>query len=177
MIDALRRDLPNFPDEILFSWLAPAAKERGWPPTILGDGLPDSRWRALFRNKPLSAWKGIGWEKRKVQISPNSLNESSISNISGIFEAAVLLQQNCYSEGIRDLIPRFENVIKFITTNGVLPVPPILIEEGEKFDVVDGNHRLAAFFFCHGFFKIDPPREVRERLQSIQSFWIGKPDS
>ena len=176
MIDVLQQAFPNFPEEILVDWLCPRAQECGWPPALQLDGLPDDRWRALFRHKPISYWRELSWTKHDLQLSPYALNESSMKNISGIFEAAVLRFNNIYSDQISDLLPRFQSIVEYITDEGFLPRPPILLNINGQFDVVDGNHRLAALFFCQGLFNGCIPPSPSKPIKAHQPFWVGQPN-
>jgi hypothetical protein len=174
MFDAIQNFLPNFPREVITDWLEPVARERGWPPFILPDGLPDQRWRLLFRSRPLSYWREIRWESTECPISFTSLDGSASANVYGIFEAAVLSVPNAYAQAIPDLQERFFRIAEHLKTTGRLPRPPVLVNTNGRFDVIDGNHRLAAFCFFSGQFACQPPTAARECVNPNQTVWVGQ---
>jgi hypothetical protein len=52
-VDDLKKDLPNFPDDVLADWLLPYANIIGWPPARDINEIPENRWKYLrgqFKN-------------------------------------------------------------------------------------------------------------------------------
>ena len=54
MIQQIKNTLPNFPDEVIETWLLPFAVSEGWPPVIGSDDIPLERWGYLLPRKPWS---------------------------------------------------------------------------------------------------------------------------
>ena len=80
MFDTIKKDLPNFPNEVIRDWLEPLAKGQGlgWPPP------EQSRWTKIFLNEPLDFWQNTIWNKEKINPKDLPLTEFSTEIISNI---------------------------------------------------------------------------------------------
>lgn len=136
----IKGDLPNFPDEVVRTWLYPLAKSAGWPPA------PFSRWDRILIHRPLSFWRSVDWEKRRVSLNQFSLERESLGRIQGLLDANVRDIQNIYAQQISNTGERFRRVVSYLQRHGRLPEPPVLFLRGFHYEVLDGNHRLAAYF-------------------------------
>lgn len=173
-ISELESSLPNFPREVLEEWLLPYAESEGWPPAEADDGSLCNRWKYLLANKTLKFWKAINWEKVQRHVSIQDLNESCRNVMMSMVLAAVKDQSNFYSDSIPDLKPRFERIVEHIRATGKLPCPPTLIHESDGLSIVDGNHRMAAYFYCFGYYKLEVESTLLLATNEIQEFWIGR---
>lgn len=81
--------------------------------------------------------------------------------------------QNLYSNSIPDLAARFASIVEYIHLHGVLPRPPALLSTAEGWSVLDGNHRMAAYLYCYGYFNIPLAADLQLNTQEIQRFWIA----
>jgi hypothetical protein len=138
-VQRISRDLPNAPQEVIETWLAPLARTAGWPPTIL------SRWQQILLERPLSFWQQLEWSKTRVLLSSWSLEQRSLAIAQGLIDANVHGIRNAYSEQISDTQERFNRILSYIRFHGSLPVPPVLLKQGSLYRVADGNHRVAAW--------------------------------
>jgi hypothetical protein len=173
MLEALKTDLPNFPDEVLIDWLLPYACSEGWPPSHDPAQEPGGLWRYLLGKKPLTYWRSLCWERTDCHISFHQLRKEHQETIGQMVLAAVGGQVNIYSTSIPDLKQRFFNVVDFLSVYGQLPRPPAVIQDNEGLSVVDGNHRMAAYFYCCGYFMFDPGHSLQLKTLEIQSYWIA----
>lgn len=173
-IDDLTATLPNFPDEVLADWLLPYAKSEGWPPAPSESEKPLKRWRYLLRNQPLSYWRSLRWEKVERHVSISELNRESQEIMVHMVLGALKDQINLYSSSIPDLKERFSRIVAYIKEHGVLPRPPALIREPTGLGILDGNHRMAAYLYCYGYFTIDPGTELMLKAENAQHYWIAK---
>lgn len=175
-IDALCESLPNFPKELLEEWLLPYAKSEGWPPAPSDFDKPLGRWRYLLKGQPLTYWKSIDWRRLDGFLQPSNLSPECQSILLDMIMGAVKGQVNLYSMEIPDLKDRFDRIVRFLSEDGFLPCPPALLVEKDGFAVLDGNHRLAAYFYCLGCLKdVAPEEALRQKIKFEQRYWVGVP--
>lgn len=172
-ISVLKSSLPNFPCEVLEEWLLPYATSEGWPPADTDDSALRGRWRYLLKNMPLEFWKSLTWNKVQRHISIQDLSNSCQEVMVSMVLAAIENHNNIYSASIPDLKERFHRIVAHIRATGNLPCPPVLICEGDGLGIVDGNHRMAAYFYCYGYFKLDVDCDLQLKTNEMQHFWIG----
>lgn len=86
---------------------------------------------------------------------------------------AVQGQWNIYSYSIPDLSERFNRILDHFREHGVYPSPPALLLEDGGLTILDGNHRMSAYFYAYGYFMLDPGEELQLRTQDLQSYWIA----
>lgn len=170
----LQRTLPNFPPPILEDWLLPYAQTAGWPPALDDISPPEGRWRYLLKIRPLGYWKSIRWTEVTKHLSIHQL-EKSYQDISvQIVLGALKGQRNLYSDSIKDLPQRFNSIVTYLRENGNFPRPPVLLAEPSGLAVVDGNHRLAAYFYCYGYFKFEVSDDLLLKAKELQTYWRGE---
>lgn len=145
----IKADLPNFPDEVVQTWLLRAAQHSGWPPA------PFSRWDKILLHRSLSFWRTVTWERRRVPVNAFTLDRESLGNIRGLLEANVAGARNVYAQQISDTKQRFNRILQYLQQHGRLPIPPVLLSNGYQYTVLDGNHRLAAYL-CFGASLLGP---------------------
>lgn len=128
----IKKDLPDFPDEIIQDWLLPFGIERGWPPKedTLGGVL-------MFGS--IDYWRNVIWEKKQKKFNdfPLSPNYQSLIN-------EIVLNYNIGRSSLPDSAERINSVIAYIEAKQKVPRPVVLISTSRGHDIVDGNHRLAA---------------------------------
>ncbi len=170
----IQASLTNFPDEIIEHWLLPFAETEGWPPVEI-DGTLTGRWRHLLGTQTnLDYWRNIEWKKEEIDLLPEDFNEASQKQVMQIIESAVFGIQNIMSLSIRDLKDRFNSIVTYFAQHGVFPIPPVLVIENGKYKLLDGNHRVAAYFYCAGYITKSPPQEIVLRTKLKQLAWVGK---
>lgn len=174
-ISELQDSLPNFPTEILEEWLFPYAESEGWPPAESDDGQLCGRWRYLLGNKPLRFWRALRWEKVQRHISVYDLNAECQDVMLKLVLASVRGETNLYSVSIPNLKMRFDRIVEHIRATGELPCAPTLVPERYGLSIVDGNHRMAAYLYCYGYFKLEVEAKLQLRTKEIQEYWIGIP--
>ena len=136
----IKRDLPGFPDEVIETWIMPLAEDAGWPPVIF------SRWDRILMHRPLTFWRALEWEKRRVPLSSLLIEPDSLRRIQGLIDANVNGVNNVFAQQISDTGDRFRGILRYIHQHERLPVPPVLLQVGLQYAVLDGDHRLAAYF-------------------------------
>lgn len=175
LFNEIRATLPNFPDEILREWLLPFAKTEGWPPADGPYEMPKGRWKYLLTRRALAYWSNLQWQKVQSHISANALTPRSLQIIVSLAMGAICGEVNIYTMQITNLKERFFQVIDHLKEYGTLPKPPVLVKRPSGFDIIDGNHRLAAYYYAYGYLDI-PGIEGGVLLNAAeeQDFWIGQ---
>jgi hypothetical protein len=134
---ASRAFFSRFPEEVFSLWLDDRIRSNGWPPSGI-------EWAGFLSGRSPEEWQGFSWTKRMVTLSPSDLSSTSLNIAVQMFEAHILQQGNLLSAYIPDSKTRFEGLRQFIAQNARLPAPLILLRSAGGYDVIDGNHRVAA---------------------------------
>jgi hypothetical protein len=178
IVDRVLKDLPNFPRDIVEQWIGYYAHSEGWPPP---DPLT-GRWANLLDGHPLRFWQFIRWTEELLSPMALPFTEQSRQTILEIISANTRNSVNSYSLFMgEEGKPRFMSLLKFIIQNGRPPKNPIVIRQGRYYDVMDGNHRLAAYITWSQWCQIDEcvkklgftPATLPENI----SIWVGVFDS
>jgi hypothetical protein len=133
---------PNMPAEVREMWLDSVAAGYGWPFDSLDDPTEDTPWFHVFCKFPLKVWAAVEWELREIDITKNPLRPSSHLAIMSIQQQHKGL--STIVAGVVDTEKRFRACADFIQANGSIPKPIVGIFRPDGFDIVDGNHRVAA---------------------------------
>lgn|GEM_PF-1377939 len=153
---------PNIPEEIFTLWLDDRIEANGWPPIT-------SVWDAAFRYKDLRFWHRLDWSKRTIKLDLQDFTRLSQEIINKLIEANFLGRPNDLSACMGDASRRkLKSILEYMTLNQTLPGSIILFRDGHLYEIVDGSHRLAAFFL---FSQIG-----WQPLQEAEiTCWIGEP--
>ncbi len=149
--EQIKADLPNFPDEVIDVWLLPIATGRdgdgyGWPPRVEDLG----EWRYALKCKSLDYWRQTIWSRTEHEFNPDFFCDGSLRALVGLLGAYVKGEVNSYSN-LQNGRQRFASLVRYISQNGVVPVP-VVYEEDNGVSFVDGNHRIAALTYVRGIF-------------------------
>lgn len=161
MKDQIEQDLPNFPPDVIEQWLLPFAKTDGWSPTV-------GRWRYLLFNTDLNYWRGISWQLEKVSIESVDFTIGAKTQVVGLIKAYVQNKQNMYALQIgQEGKERFKFQLEHLQRNGELIRPAVFVNHGQGYDIIDGNHRIAAYFSS---------RTLGEASQAnpVQKIWVER---
>jgi len=172
IIEQVSEDLPNFPKDVIEQWIGFYAQSEGWPPS----DPPDGRWSSLLGSRGLSYWQNLSWEletfsPNEIQLTPDS--EDLISQIKAVF---TLGTQNNYSRFMgQEAKDRFHSIIWYLRNEGTLPCAPVVLKHVEGYEILDGNHRVAAYQIWQNWkdqptFQEEPlPVPIIEDVE----FWVG----
>jgi hypothetical protein len=141
----VRADLPQMPDEVINEWLKPYVEQLGWPPSTDIYQLPANRWNGILSHKPIAFWARVKWRFEQGSLEFSDLDLESRQAICGLRDAHYSGIKNAYSE-ITDGKERLLSILKFVIQNECIPSSIILLESGSQFSVVDGHHRLIAYY-------------------------------
>lgn len=147
LLQTIRTDLPNFPDDVLVHWLLPFASSTGWPPQVNACGELQGRWRYLLVRKSLAFWRSVHWAKENTDLAHTRFSPGSVETIGMLIRGHVSGEQNYMVAelGGADSQKRFYFHMRHIAENGAAIIPPILLAKDEGYDILDGNHRIAAY--------------------------------
>jgi hypothetical protein len=183
LLEQLKLSLPNFPHEVLNEWLLPFAKDKGWPPSEDNDTLPNNGWRYVLIKQPLSFWKEVKWSNEHCNFSINDFEENDKDAILQIIATAVLGAKTPLSIDMTNIKEGFDKLISYIKEHQTLPIPPVLLKTNNGYKILDGNHRIAAYFHLKGDPKLNcltgyPKFIVSDnhnlRIQPEQTYWIAE---
>lgn len=171
MFDAIKEDLPNFPDQVIKDWLEPFAQDEGWPPTA-------ERWINLLKDTNLNRWGSVRWQLKEQDFSSLALSPGCMLSLGALVRAYAAGEDNEYSRVLGEKgRERFRIQLHQLIDHGVFPSPPILVDHGEGLEIMDGNHRVAAL--CVWSKWKDSPKFLEklgknpEKLNPLQPAWIG----
>ncbi len=141
--EGIQEDLPNFPADVIDQWLLPFAETDGWPPDA-------PRWKHLLTNTDLNYWRTVNWALEEVALEELPFTSKAADQINGLIEAYVDGVQNDFALalGARGL-ERFQ-FQQNLLQQAVPLRSVVLVNHGEGFDVMDGNHRLAGSVLISG---------------------------
>ena len=91
MFDVIKKDLPNFPDEIIRDWLEPPANREKWPPDE-----KSIAWRGILLKRPLEFWQKVDWKKVQLNLEQIQLSPDSQETIVVMHQAYVLNEKNFF---------------------------------------------------------------------------------
>ena len=159
---AARKLLPQMPKEIFKLWFNGRIEANGWPPS-------GPSWVRALREKPMTYWAELQWKKCLVKIDYNLLTESSKEIICGLADANFNNKINSYSlyPGLNSK-KKLIDIINYIKKHYKLPNPLIFIYANRQYEIVDGSHRLTAFF------QLQKLSKERMELDNTQEAWIGE---
>tara|TARA_R110001583_G_scaffold195165_1_gene369765 strand:+ start:2638 stop:3165 length:528 start_codon:yes stop_codon:yes gene_type:complete len=139
MINSLRRDLPNIPEDVLRQWLLPFAVDIGWPPNA-------PRWKGILRETDISYWEKTEWKLVRIHASYFIKRSPSFESINGLFEGVFLGAENFHSESMgKRSKERCHVQLHQLINHGKFREPLVLFDFGSGKEVVDGAHRMTAF--------------------------------
>jgi hypothetical protein len=175
IIEQVEEDLPNFPQDIIEQWMGYYAQSEGWPPA----DPPEGRWGDLLGNRGLSYWQGVEWHLETLSPEVIQLTPDCEDLIEQIKAAHAERAQNAYSEFMgEEARNRFHNIIWYLRNEGSLPCPPILLNHDGAYEILDGNHRVAAYQLWVNWkdqrpFQREPfPVPLMDEVE----FWVGYPN-
>ena len=83
-----------------------------------------------------------------------------------------ILQELTHLSMMSDGTQRFRNCCAYLKTHGVYPHPIVLQRTDAGYFVLDGNHRLAAYFYLYGYFVVENDETPDFNVRELQEAWI-----
>ena len=138
-----REFFPSMPDEVFDMWLAPFIAEIGWPFTEHNTDTTGTRWVNLLGETPLPQWMSCTWDLVDIDFRKIKISTSSQFALHAVIQFCTA-GTHTEAANLANTKDRFRACADFIAANGRIPSPIVAIIRGEEFDIVDGNHRIAA---------------------------------
>jgi hypothetical protein len=162
----IKRDLPDWPDDLIEQWLHYFANESdcGWP---LPEPLGNHRWNGILGGKPLSWWKNVTWEKETVTCDLASLTEKARTDVS---EIVTEMNTGTASASTQR---RVAQAWIYIKDNGVFPRALVTMKKGDGLRLIDGSHRMAAFEMVQSLTDVQLAELGVKRPAREQEVWVG----
>jgi hypothetical protein len=139
-----REFFPKMPDEVFDMWLSPFIEEIGWPFKSDTETTKGTRWENLFGiDRSLRDWAACSWMLIDIDTSRFKISTSSQFTLHALIQSA----NGCKPAEMVNLSnteQRFRACAEFIVESGRIPAPIIAVFSGDEFDIIDGNHRIAA---------------------------------
>lgn len=157
---------PKMPDEVREMWLDSIAEGKGWPFASVNESTKGTDWQYVFPF-PLAELADFDWNLETANLSEKPLCQDSLAPITGLLQQHVMKLDAGYAH-LHRTHERFWACADYIKSNNSIPAPVILLDNGNRFRVLDGYHRLAALAHIHppDCFKL--PAWVARRPQTPQ---------
>lgn len=134
---------PYMPDEVRELWLEPIAECYGWPFQSLDDSTHDTKWRYVLPKLSLRELADFRWERKDINFATKPLCQESLRTIKGLYDEHVIGRATLYAN-VAGTKERFRACADFISKHRTMPKPVILRDTGDCYELLDGNHRIAA---------------------------------
>lgn len=166
-VATIRTDAPNTPDDVIDIWLVPHFNRFGWPPT------QSNQWQyVLGRGNDLGWLKSLAWTKSTIALSPELLSPKGLETVVTLSRTHLLSETTALSM-MSDSYARFRSCCDYLKQHGRFPRPIILGASRDGFDVLDGNHRLTAYFYLYGYFEVEKEETPALNVSERQEVWIA----
>jgi hypothetical protein len=162
----IKKDLPNWPDDVIDQWLLYFANEPdcGWPPP---DPLGNHRWSGILGGRPLSWWKEVTWKIETVDCSFAKLSDKSRAIATELSASFIAKTADAITS------KRVKEPYIYIFENGCFPKPVLMMKVATGLSVLDGNHRMAAFHTLQKTPDASFKKQNKEKTPIQQNAWIG----
>lgn len=148
------------PEEVFTLWLDGRILAKGWPPAGI-------EWKGFLLEHSISFWQQLEWTKQEVYLTWATLGSQSRPIINFLLDAHINDRPNLVTAYVSDSKQRFQYSMKYALEHGTVPETLVLLKEGTRYDVVDGNHRVAALL------ALQSSQSTKERVTLPQQAWVG----
>ena len=155
-----RMTFPSFPEEVFTLWLEDRIRSNGWPPCGL-------EWLGFLFGESIAFWQKLHWEERIMTLGVGDLAPRSLALSTQIVEAGIG-RKNWMTDYIPNTAERFLSCVQFIRDNNSVPGKILLLASPDGYEVIDGNHRIAALLAVQSQFS------ARSMLVPLQA-WLALP--
>ena len=144
-LEQARSMFPKMPQEVFDLWLRPLIELDGWPFTSIYADTYGTVWFQYFVLEPIEMVAELSWERKMLPFSLRLFNPGSKTTIDWIISA--------HMSGIKTPVAELKNgkagesffrSRKFIEDTGRVHTPVVVWEDLGDFQILDGNHRIAA---------------------------------
>jgi hypothetical protein len=164
----IKKDLPNWPDEVIEIWLLPLANQQGmgWPPP---NPFGASDWQWVLAEKNIGWWKKVDWKLEQKDCSFDKLAHATRRVVNEILQTYAFARKMS-----NEAAPEaFSRELRHVFDNGRFLRPVVVMSVVSGLSVIDGNNRIAALYCA-----LSPPDEFfekvdKQRPSAIQQAWHG----
>ncbi len=138
--EIIKKDLPNFPDEVIKDWIEPYYEKHGWP--------PKDTWNGVLFNENFEFWKEVEWKKETLDLTSIKFSNEWIEVFSSMCFAYTRknIDDTFFGRQLGEKgRTRWLSPLFYILETGFFPKPICLLCKNNEFSVVDGNHRFMAW--------------------------------
>ena len=148
---AARRIMVNMPAEVFDIWLGSLigkdGSKDGWPFIHAAQPTYGTRWHQYFDGHSIQTISNLRWHRERVLASPSLFGSNSRKRLQWIIDAHLHgLRTPCSNLKEGKGRESFLRSRDFVARTGKLHTPAVLIKQAQGLQIMDGNHRLAAFF-------------------------------
>jgi len=136
-VQDIKKDLPNWPDEVVSGWLLGLANrlDTGWPPPA---DINDHARGPILGWRPLAWWKNVTWTLEEQDLSYDAL-------CKGTQKIAVdMVKEIEEGDASDNSEERFKRALGHLVEAGEFQVAPVVMKLDDGISVIDGNHRVTA---------------------------------
>jgi hypothetical protein len=155
-----RMTFPSFPEEVFSLWFEDRIRSNGWPPCGV-------EWWGFLFGESITFWQNLHWEERTMTLGMADLAPRSLALAVQIVEAGIG-RKNLMANYIPNTAERFLSCVQFIRDNNSVPGKILLLASHGGYEVIDGNHRIAALLAVQSQFS------ARSMLVPLQA-WLALP--
>ena len=138
---------PKMPQDVFDLWLRPFIEEDGWPFSSINDDTKGTVWLQYFWGESIGMVSQLSWERKRLPLSTSLFTPVSMMMIDEIIKAhmcgADIPIAKIKNGKARESFLRSR---KFIECAGRVHTPVVVRGELGDFEILDGNHRIAAAF-------------------------------
>jgi hypothetical protein len=166
----IQTDLPNMPEEVVDIWLKPLSErnDTGWPPS------KQNSWRYILgKERDLAYLQSLTWKMKEMELKPDLFLKQDLEIVIDLFKSYVLGEQTEYSLFMTDGKERFDRCCSYLKEHGVFPRPVILEDIDSGVHIFDGYHRISAFFYLYGYFRVESVEIPCLKVDSKQKVWLA----
>jgi len=131
------------PEEVFDLWIRPGVEEHGWSFLSTPEPLTGNRLQRLCNGSSLNDWIVLDWNLSSLPVTESIFHPQTVARAEAIIGHCVRNEQTA-TANLHDTKERFRACASFIEINRRVPQPVIAVGLPMGFEIVDGNHRLAA---------------------------------
>lgn len=110
------------------------------------DELPQGRWAAHLGYMPFDQFAALSWKYEELTIKADILNKPSRIVIEGLIRNHIFNERTEIEIYVANSRERFLWHLSEIKRTGTICAPIVAVPTTQGFHILDGSHRLAAFF-------------------------------
>ena len=142
-VQKARQIFPKMPQEVFDLWIKPGVEIYGWSFLSTPEPLVGTRWQRLCAGSSLRDWVTLDWNLTSLPLMESIFHPQTVARAEAIIGHCVRGEQTV-TANLHNTKERFWACASFIEINRRVPQPLIAVDLPAGFEIVDGNHRLAA---------------------------------